>query len=135
MSLMGIYLALSRAGEVEQVIDRLEIAELQLKEREEKEIHLRKIIEKTQNERDYWYKLWLRMGIEFESAQSALIEEIDVLRRKLGMNTAKRRELERLAVQKRRELFVGPTTHPSTAISSPQGQIDCPPRRYSDGEK
>lgn len=101
----------------------------------ELETRLRSVIDKTQTERDYWYKLWFRMGTEFQAGQSALIDEVDVLRRKLGMPDAdKLKELADKANGETERLFVKPEKHPSPVVSTPLEEVDCPPKNATLGD-
>jgi len=125
---------LSLAGRFDGLDERLrEIALLKerLKEAERVETSLRKVIDKTQMERDYWYKLWFRMGTEFQAGQAALIDELDSIRRKLGVADAdKLKELAKLSMQESVNTFVSPKSHPTPAVESPLIHIACPPERF-----
>jgi hypothetical protein len=125
---------LALAGRFDGLDERLrEIAVLKehLREAERVEQTLRKVIDKTQMERDYWYKLWFRMGTEFQAGQAALIEELDSIRRKVGVADAdKLKELAKLSMQESVNTFVAPKSHPTPAVDSPLASIACPPERF-----
>jgi hypothetical protein len=91
---------------------------------------LRKVLERTQDERQYWYDLWFQHSREYHNAQSQLLSEINELRRKLGMPDAdKLGELEKRAEDQRHARLVEPRKHPVPGVKSPLKKIEPPPAK------
>ena len=121
--------SLAFRGKLDHLPKNLKFARLDLDEAKRIEEALRAIIEKTQQERDYWYQLWFRMGSEFQAGQSALMDEIERLQRKLGgkENPKLREVMDKMNAETKAD-FVAPEKHPSPAVKTPLSTVDCPPK-------
>lgn len=113
----------------EPLITGINAMQDKLAEAGKREAYLRRIIDKTQNERDYWYNLWMKMGTEFQAGQSTLMQMIEALHTKAGFELPEpvsmlMKEMNAHTM----ETFVAPK-HPSPAVSTTLETIDDPPKR------
>lgn len=95
-------------GRLDTTIDLAQV----VKQHETMITNLRRVAVNISREREYWYKLWFEMGREFESTQNTLFNEIDGLRKKLGMPESKWEEI----VKAFHSRYVEPSSHPVPGI-------------------
>lgn len=96
----------------------------------------RRALWRVHEERQYWYSLWFTMGREFENAQTTLCDEIDQLRRKLGIEGTKWEEIVKKGLH---DQFVEPKSHPvkgiRTEIKTPIASPPQAPKQAKAQEK
>lgn len=94
-----------------------------LQQAEQREQAMRKVAENISKERDYWRSLWMAQGKEFENSLSAMLEEIQQLRKKAGITGNKWEELVKKAFHDR---HVQPAKHPVSGVRCEAESIDEP---------
>lgn len=80
-------------------------------------------------QRDYWCNLWQQMGREFENTQNTLINEIDLLRQRLGSaaGAAPQDKWQEILRQGFHERYVAPPSHPVPGVRTDATAIPFPP--------
>ena len=87
--------------------------------------HLREVIDKVHVQRQYWYDVWFSQGSEFENSMSAMMNEINALRAKLGIKGEKWEEVVKAYHQR----HVAPPSHPIPKIATELKQVPAPPEK------